>query len=272
MMSKICQKKVTCLVLAMVMCVLSACSGYGAQQQMKIETAYGPLVFPKTLEDVLVHKEVAGENGVEEIFYMEMDGEEKEIFRIIFGESSEGTRVGYLYTQDDVVAISYSVCAYLGEDFNSAEVRDRYYAAMDGFNEAVNKLCEDERFSNIERAELGAQREVTLRYWTVQLPETVTWEEIGENSEYRVDFYGKMGDDKIELYSVGFDEAYSDYDIGYMKVDDTVETVYVKIHDSPIDQSWTEEEQNIFYRLMETLDNVVNSIVNNKAYFEDGEI
>lgn len=260
--------KAVCAVVVMGMCLLSACSEEAppetvpTEPRLQIETVYGPLFFPETMSDVMLHEEVREEGMVSEIFRMNAKGQPTEVSRLTFGKAYEdGVLIGYLSVDEKSIEIYYTTYAYESDAFQNEAERKTYFDILDGVNEAINTLCEDERFSQMKRVDLGEESLREFKYWSLQLPSKITYTETSRNGEYVVDFFGEMENGQIPLYSVGFDELTSDYAIGECEADGTTKTVYVTVSNFQTDPDWSEDEQNMAYRMMDTLNDVTAAIV-----------
>lgn len=266
-----------CAVLALVLVLSLAACGSKAQEPLRateevkiqiIETRYGPLGFPADVFGSLRHTEVTEGNTTMEVFYMVGQGVQKEVFRIYFAAANMGTQIGYLTVDGVEIPVSYSLCEYEDENFETEDERKLYYGMMEGFNAIMNSIHDDPRFSETRAVAPVADREVKLRYWKVTLPENVQFTETEENGNYRVDFYGEVSGERIDLFMIGLGDMEAETMLGLYTVDGNQMPVMVQTYSLDDYAIWPEEEQTVIYKMMGALNTVIQTIVEDENFAE----
>ena len=69
----------------------------------RIETMYGVFNISEANADKLVHQQIVQKSVAMERFSMQLEQQEKELFRIYFGDSSQGDLVGYFRTETESI-------------------------------------------------------------------------------------------------------------------------------------------------------------------------
>lgn len=270
-----------CLGMAVIVaCGLMAC-GKGDESQdplrateapkiatVPIDTMYCTLQFPESLIENLRHVEVTEGRIAMEVFYLVSEEGEKELYRIHFADAKMGELLGYLTIDGVEVPITHSVCEYANEDFRTEEERKLYYEMMDAFSVLVNTIYADARFSETRFVAPVGTREVKLRYWNVVLPENVQCVETEENGSYCVKFYGEVGGEQINLYMILVGNGEAETSLGFYTVDGERKPVRVQTYDMEPYANWSEEDQTIIYRMMESLNTVIQTIVADEKFSE----
>lgn len=271
-------KKAFCVALVGVLALaIAACGGGETQEPMQVpevttapvslvETVYGPLAFPQELYDELRHTEVIEGSIAVEIFYMMGTEGEKELYRIYFADPQAGTHAGYLKTDSGEISVSYSLCVYDDEIFDTEDDRKLYHNMMDAFSVIMNSLHDDERFSEEGYQTPVGQQEVKLRYWTVTLPESIQYTETEENGNYRVNFFGEVSGERIDLYMVGLGDVESEATIGTYTVDGVKRSVYVQTYESSWSDILNDDNYEIAYHMMDTINDVIQQIQSSEYY------
>lgn len=270
-----CQHVRNILLIVTIMLLLVAC---GKKQEpmrapedvktVSIETSYGYLAFPEETFESLHHMEVTDGVTVMEVFYMVTQEGELELFRIYFDDENMGTPVGYLTVDGIEVPVSYSLCEYADEDFVDEETRKLYHSMMNGFSVVVNSIYEDTRFSETRAVEEIGDREVKLRHWKVTLPENVQYTETDENGNYRVDFFGIVGGERIDLYMIGLGDIEGETTLGTYTVNGVQKAIVVQTYDMGPYDIWPEEDRTVIYNMMNSINSVIQTIVEDKNYAE----
>lgn len=255
--------KALLLIMALVaLLLLTACGkdGQTAADSIAVETTYVTLRYPAEFEGRLTSREVT-QDGISVVIFNAMVGEEdRELFRIYFNDESMGVHVGYLIRGEEEIPVCYNVCEYEDEIFRTEEMKADYYTLMDGFAAVMNSVYENPQFSQDKRETPVADSQVSLKYWTVTLPENVYWEEVESEAGYRVEFYGFVQDFRVDLYSVGFGEMESDFTIGTHPVDGEEREILIRIYDVPGEDELGAEDANTVYRMLESVNAVVEAI------------
>ena len=235
---------------------------------VSVDTMHGKLAFPEALAENMCHKEVTEGSISIEIFYMVLPRGEFELYRVYFGDASVGIPLGYLTIDEREVPVTYAINDYTEEDFPDEEEIALYYNMMDGFSVVLQSIYEDVRFSENKALEPAVMEEVKLRYWNVVLPKNVLFEETVEDGNYRVDFYGEVSGERIDLYYIGIGEMQADTNLGFYTVDGVKKPVMVKSYSMAEYETWEEENRLVIYQMMESLNNVVQVIVNDENFSE----
>lgn len=265
-------RRVLCIAMAIILILsLTACGNKDDEPlrateetmmpTVSIETAYCTLQFPEELFENLRHVEVTEGSIAMEIFYMVFEEGEKELYRIHFADAKMGDHVGYLTTDSGEIPVTYSMCEYADEDFQTEEERKLYHSMMDAFSVIVNAIYADERFSETRVVAPVGDREVKLRYWKVTLPENVQCTETEENDTYRVVFYGEAGGERVNLYAITIGNAEAESQLGFYTIGNEKKPVMVQTYDMDPYLLWSEEEQTVIYRMMESVNTVIQTIM-----------
>ena len=233
-----------------------------------IETVYGTLAFPETLQDNLRHMEVTDGSIAMEVFYMVAAAGEKELYRIHYADAQVGTLVGYLTIDGKEIPVSSSTCEYTDEAFADEEERKLYYSMMDAFSTVMNSLYADPRFNETRAAEPVGAREIKLRHWKVTIPENVQYVEKEENGTYQVDFYGEVSGEQIRLFTIGLGNIEAETMLGMYTVDGIQKPIMVEAYSMEQYAMWPEEDQTIIYKMMESLNTIIQTIVTDKNFVE----
>lgn len=256
-----------CLMLGMAGCGSNTGDEWSTERDAKvkkIQTAYVVLEFPVEYEDSLRHEEHIGSDRTEEIFYMVQGEVSTELFRICFGDQTAGTPVGYLHTETGVVPVTVRLSN--GPQNMDDETENLYFGMMEGMNSVLDCVYSDKRFSEYLDFHPGEQEKAAMKYWTVDLPETITWEEIDEGGFYQVSFYGDVASTRIKLYSISVGDEEVDNPLGTMEIDGKVKMISVKIEGLSQANMMSETDQNILYSMMDTINDVIQVIVSSEHY------
>jgi len=106
-----------------------------------------------------------------------------------------------------------------------------------------------------------------LRYWDVELPEDMIWEEHTEGETYRVEFGMMLDGEKIMLYSVHIGDAPVEKVLGTFTVDGISRNVGVNTYRLATQMILTSDETGAtFAARMETLEDVIQAMALNKDF------
>ena len=230
----------------------------------KIQTAHMVLEFPAEYAENLKHEEHIGSERTEEVFYMVHRGVSIELFRICFGDQTAGTPVGYLHMESGAVPVTVQVGD--GPMDMDDETENLYFGMMEGMNKVLDCVYRDARFSEHLEFHPGEETEAAMKYWTVELPESITWEESTEGDLYQVNFYGKVASTQIKLYSICIGDEGPGNPLGTMEIDGKSKTVFVKIEGLSQADMMSETERSIVYSMLDTVNDVVQQIVSSKHF------
>lgn len=237
-----------------------------ANRVMKIQTQYLSLEFPMEYKNSLRHEEHVGTELTEEVFYMVQGDKSTELFRLCFGNETAGNLVGYLHTDTGIVPVTIQLKG--SPDNMDEDTENLYFGMMQGVNTVLECVYNDARFSEYSDFHPGEEKTAKMKYWTVKLPEGITWEEITEDNVYRADFYGEVSSKRIKLYSISIGDQKLDNTMGIMKIDGKDYFVSVNIEGIAQTVTLPETEQNIVYSMIDTVNDVIKEITSSKNYSE----
>ena len=233
--------------------------------RIEIETEYVTLSYPAEFEGLLTHREVVQDEVALEVF-MGMIGEsEYEIFRIYFNDATQGAVVGYIVHGEEEIPVSYYVSTY-DEELTTENAKKDYYVMMDVFEAVMNSIYAAPQYTAERYEEPVGTSEAILKYWEVEIPENVYWEETDNELGYRVNFYGIVNDRRVDLYTIGWGEMESHYSLGTIMIDDVERDIQVYIYDLPEENDWDDVDYNSVYRMLESVNVVTDAIMAGNAY------
>ena len=240
--------------------LLSACGGApeADKERVSVETEYVTLRYSGIYEGKLTHSEAVQDGVAVEVFSTTVGGGQREMFRIYFNAETQGTVMGYITRGAEEIAVSYQVSEYEEDSFASAEEMDAYYELMDALQDVLSSVSEDPQFSAERYAPEVAEDTAALKYWEVELPVNVYWEESQTEDSYRVDFYGFVEDVRVDLYSVGW--GMEGNVLGTFEAGGESRNIQILVREIPENQNWDEADYDSVYRMMESVNVIVEAI------------
>lgn len=241
-----------------------------AVEQIKIETAYVPLYFSGAYRDHLQHAQQREGNVIAECFYLTYQGTKTEVFRIYYGNEKLSPN-GYLHTEQGVIPVSVLAANTSDTQFANEEARELYYGLLEQMNAALATIRADSRFSENSGVTPETQ-ELAVYDWTLSLPSGVECEQTQDGEVLRADFYGTVNEQRVKLYTITMGEEQSESVIGYYRIDGVDKPVSVWPDELTYLQGMSEENQQTVFALMETLNEVVQSIMNHENFTQESPI
>lgn len=217
---------------------------------------------PTTNAAAFVHEQEADGDLVAEKYYMMLSGEKKLLYQVDFGKEKEGNWLGLLELDTVEVPVSYTIYAIPDEELavmNETE-RQHYSELMSGLGTVLDSIMNDSRFRADKPLSTGEKKSVNLTYWSLELPSDMSWTETEENGEYQSIFYGKVKDEQVPLYNVRIGEVEAQTVLGQYRVNGTEKKVSVESFDLPQREDWTEEDYSTAYRMMSTINDLIQVI------------
>lgn len=233
----------------------------------QVKTNYVLMQIPEQYAGELTHREVTGEDCTMEIFSMKTENGETELFRIYFGDGQTGNALGTMKIDGVEVPVTVSVCEYSEDYFADEETRDLYYEMMDSLNDVIRAVQSDERFIT-EKNIAVEKNDNQLSYWTFSLPEGVEFEEAVEGERYQVTFFGNVNGERHMLYAVALGDPTMKNVLGTCQVDGVGKTVSIESYDLPDTEGWTENAVMELYKMMESINDVIQVIMAGENFSE----
>lgn len=245
------------MVLVMLLTVTAAAEGQASSANA--ELAHG---IALQLPDGMVHAQITGAAPSAEIFSMRVGEDEIPLYRIDFGNENAGELLGMLWTEAGDIPVTFKVFAFSEEEIAALDdaAREDYYALMENLNDVLDAVSADPRFTAGSALNLGEVREAAMKYWTVALPERITWVESEEDGGYQAVFYGSIHGENAELYSVHIGEGEGDGVLGMYSLNGV--ELPVRMETCSVDRYvyWSEAERDAAYFLLDTVNEVIRAI------------
>ena len=237
---------------------------------LKIHTPYIELCLPLELESIITYDESTYGEVYTRAFYLNYAGEELPLWRLDFGDPNAGEWLGMLKTDQEDIPVCMTgfvvdVVA-LGED--GAKV---YGECMQGYSEMLNGIMSDPRFTAERPLAVGDDTNMALTYWTVVLPDTMRVSETAENGNYEAMFTAEVAGEMVQLYRVCIGENQAQSFLGYYEVDGVKKPVSVGSFDLVERESWSEDDYAAAYRMMDTINDVIEVIMSSKQFSAEAE-
>ena len=233
---------------------------------VEIKTTLALLKFPEKLIDNMYYEEVHEGNELHVIFYMVRQNGEWEIFRIIFGDDTIGTLMGYLETDSGEISVSYLLAQHSGDDFSEDEDWDWYYKMMDAVGVVLLSIQENNEFHENGSVKNIGSHEATFRYWKLNVPSNIHYNESEENGSYCIEFYGQIGEEIVELYTIALGHLPTGVNFGSYTVNGKSVPVMIATCDVTEYDHWTDVEKDTLYQMMDSLNDVIAQIRSSKLY------
>lgn len=238
------------------------------QPMVEVQTKYTVLSYPESYKDVLSHQEIVSDAVTMEIFSMEAETGAMELFRIWFGDDTTGSVAGYLNVDGTEIPVSYTICQYNDDEFADEDVRKMYCETMNCINDIMDGIHSDERFST-EKAQSPVENgEINLAYWTFTLPSSMECEEIEENGQYEVSFYGNVAGEKIALYTISVGDTERNTVLGTYVINGEAKTLSLESYEIVPVEGWSDAEWESVYAMMATINDVLPVIMSSENFSE----
>lgn len=235
-----------------------------------IHSEYVDWSVPADCMEFLKYETETNNNVVADMFYMQVGSAEIPIFRFDFGDENAGDWLGLLTVGEEKIPVVYTVFMVSDEELAAVEgAEEAYYMLMDVFNEMVQDLTANKNFTQEKPIKMsGNEQEAVLTYWTVTLPTEMSYYETNENGTYQAFFYGYIQDEKIALYQVNIGDIIGDSPLGLYKIENEDKTVSITCHDIFDRADWSEDDYAVAYRMMDTINNVIEKITSSEYFSE----
>jgi len=234
-----------------------------------IDAAHGLfLQFPAKYADILAHEQEIHGELTTEVFSMRNGETDISLFRMDFGDETAGDWFGVLNTDDRIIPVTYTVFAPAEEELNamSEATQEQYFALMDCFNDALNTIAADPRFTSERPLAVGADTEVKTTYWNLTLPSNMSVVETNENGTYIAMFYGEVVGERTALYTVRIGDDKAETELGLFEVDGVKKPVSVGSFDLSGKPNWTDDDYSAAYRMMDTINHVIETIMSSEQF------
>lgn len=234
---------------------------------LSFDTGYHTLSFPEKYEGMIEH--VRREEGgvITNLFHLVHKGFRVELFRLMYGDASQGEYIGMLETDDKEVPVSYMVHQPVGDELAHVDVNAYFFELMDDFNDVISPIYADDRFHPGENIGPGISAVSSLKYWNVELPAAISWQENESEGNYRADFFGEVANRKIMLYTVYLGESVPDATVlGKYEVDGVKKDVSVTSSPLNMLDGWTEADMTTAGTLMDTINDVIRMITSSEQF------
>ena len=240
-----------------------------ANQSMTINIAYGfTLQFPSEYADILIHEQEVYGALVTEAFSMRAGETDIPLFRIDFGDETVGDWFGLLKTEDGIIPVVHTVFVLANNELNSMDesVQEQYFELMNSFNAVLNTIATDPRFTTEKPLAVGENTEMETNYWTLMLPNNMNIVETEENGTYVAMFYAEVAGERTALYTIRIGDDKADFELGLYEVDGIKKPISIDSFDLNGKSNWTEEDYSAAYRMMETINHVIETIMSSTQY------
>lgn len=233
-----------------------------------VDMKYLSLKVPAGLSEYLEHEQSTYGNAITESFYMKAEEENIPLFSIDVGDENMGTWLGMLKSENGNVPITYTVFTVTEEQLATLEdgAAETYAQQMDAFNQILDGIQSDERFTFEKPLAVGEDSEAQMTYWSLTLPVNMTVVETNENGTYIAMFNGEVAGERTALYTVHIGDDKAESELGLFEVDGVKKPISVGSFDLAEKPNWTEDDYSIAYRMMDTINHVIETIMNSEQF------
>lgn len=258
-------------VLALILYGISAKNGQAVQAEEELaDSAELILQFPEELSEYVIREQSTYGSAVTEAFYFKNGDEMIPLFRIDVGDKNMGDWLGALRTKNGDIPVTYTV--FVVDEADMALLGDTRYAdLMDGFNVMLDGIINDPRFTYEKTIDVGEEGSVSMSYWTVDLPDKIWFTEKTEDGNYEAVFYTEIRGERVELYVVRIGNTKAETELGLFEINGEKKPVSIESYDLLEMENWDEEDYSTAYRMMDTINHVIETIMQSKQFSTDAE-
>lgn len=237
---------------------------------VKLNTPYIDLVLPLELEDVITDDESTYGTIYTRAFYMNYGGEELPLWRLDFGDPNAGDWVGMLKTDKGDVPVVMTGFAISDEELSALgeEGSQLYGKCMQGYSVMLDGIMSDPRFTAERPLAVGKDTDMKLTYWNVTLPDTMKVSEKNEGGNYEAVFFGGVLGEMVPLYRVCIGEEQAESFLGYFEIDGVQKPISVGSFDLLENPNWSTDDYSAAYRMMDTINDVIQQITSSEHFSE----
>lgn len=237
-------------------------------QTVTIDTPYIGLLIPKETAEFITNEEDVFDGVYTYTFYLNYGDMKVPLWRVDFGNPKAGDWVGTLKTDlgnipvvmtgfvlstEDRVALGEEGCQLYGE-------------CMQGYTVMYDGIAADPRYTSDRLLAVGEDREVQMTYWSVMLPDNMHVSESAADGNYIAVFSGDVVGEMVMLYRIIIGDMPSESALGYFTVDGAKKCVAVEIYELAERESWDEDDYATAYRMMDTINEVINAIMSSGQF------
>lgn len=247
------------------MAAFSGCTAKGGEEKIrtfKIDTAYGKMEFPEKFKENLKHEEIIEGDVTSEVFSMVSGEMEREFCRLVFGDAAQSELIGY-YDQTPVALVIYN---YAGAEFPDAETEELYFSMMDNVNMLIDSLKNGGNFQAGAAPGLGDNAAAKMKYWQIDIPDAIEWEEVTEGDTYKLTFYGTVGQTRIELYAICLGDSDTQEILGVFTADGEKKSLWVEYASMDQLEGFSEDDLAAAYAMFDTINDIMPQITQNKNF------
>ena len=239
----------------------------------KIKTHYVDLHLPLEMEGIITSEESTYGTVYTYAFYMNYNGQEIPLWRVDFGDANSVDWIGRLVTDAGDIPVAMTGFVASNEDLTALgeEGAQLYGDCMQGYIVMLEGLMADPRFTTERPVVVGENTEMKLMYWSVTLPSKMTVQENNRNGNYEAVFSGEVVGEMVLLYRICIGEQQTGSLIGYFEIDGQKKPVSAESYALTERESWNTDDYETAYRMMATINDVIQQIMSSKNYSEFGE-
>ena len=226
------------------------------------------LQFPEELSEYVIREQSTYGLSTTEAFYIKNSGDDIPMFRIDVGDEKLGDWLGVFKTDKGEIPVTYTVFTVSEDDIASLgeNGRELYDELMRSFNILLETVFNDPRFSFDKQIDVGESHGVAMTYWTIELPDKMLFSENTSNGNYEAVFYTVLNGENVKLYTVCIGEEMAETQLGYFEIAGVKKPISVGSFDLSENYAWTEDDYAVAYRMMDTINDVIEVIMSSKQF------
>lgn len=231
------------------------------------------LQFPEELTEYVIREQTIYGSAITEAFYIKSGDAAIPLYRIDVGDGNLGDWLGALRTKSGDIPVTYTVFDISEEDMASLgeNAQSLYVDLMDGFNVMLEGIINDPRFTYEKTIEVGQEKNVSMNYWAVDLPDSMWFTEKMEDGNYEAVFYTNIRGEAVELYVVRIGNTKAETQLGLFEINGEKKSVSIESYDLPEKSTWEAEDYSTAYRMMDTINDVIEVIMQSKQFSTEAE-
>lgn len=201
-------------------------------------------------------------------FYMNFDGKSLPLWRVDFGDPNSADWIGILKTDQGDIPVAMTGFVISAEELEALgeQGAQLYGECMQGYSVMLDGIMADSRFTSERPVAVGEDIEMKTTYWTITLPSKMQVQESNKDGNYTTTFSGEIAGEMVLLYQFTVGEEQSGSLLGYFEVDGVKKAVCVESFALVERESWNEVDYATAYRMMETINDVINTIMSSKQF------
>lgn len=231
----------------------------------EVPLTYLNVRMPEEMANLLRLEEITEGDTHMTVVFLDTEESNWELYRICFGKEYADSAIGTWDIDGEKIPVAVVTEVHDMTENDDDQKLETYSYAMESLQYVMSAIRDDARFQREEEVTIQ-KSDAKAGYWNFEMVEDMECEEEVSEDTCKLSFYGTVNGERYLLYTICIGEETLTNVLGTYQVEGTARQVSIESCEPPSAEGWSEAEETKLYAMMDSINDVIHTIMESEGF------